>query len=540
MKVPVKESDIPLLMDVYSNQNGVDYFKFAEDVDPGHGQQRRAYKPLGTTKDSIEEIYGHTPAGDVFVTTEEADDLIYHSKRGLLPKLGEKQNADELMLEIQKWAYVHTVQFSDFLKDFDPLNSGECTCGQFRSALLMCGYRLTDPEYELLVERYHSDRRDGFMKWRAFSDDVMTFVAPKTLEHEPLRQPPRRSELMSQTVKERGAPKQAPPHIHRLLYIVNRYIVARRLSLPEQFVDKDKYNHKQVAATAFAQVLQLIGMHINKDEIDQLCAYYRDPLTNFVRYPDFVADVIALGGVNFGENDGTELVVNPRDAYSIDISRWVASCPKITADQLKWSTILPRIQSFIYKRRIRVVDFFENFDRLRHGVVTVQKFRSVVGQLDFPLTEDDIQFTTKLFACEDKPDLVNYRLMCEQINEIFGVGDLHRTPSKDATCRASHLPDPSLRLTDLDPGVKEKIRTIVDRMAKFVSTRRMEVRQQFEDYDRAPKKNYITKAQFKQGIARLGLSSNEDELELLCLRYKCTELDEQNYHAFCNDIDPAL
>ena len=74
-------------------------------------------------------------------------------------------------------------------------------------------------------------------------------------------------------------------------------------------------------------------------------------------------------------------------------------------------------------------------------------------------------------------------------------------------------------------------------MANFVATRRMEVRQQFEDYDKRPRRNYITKAQFKQCIGRLGLSSDENELELLCKRYRCTDLDEQNYHAFCNDIE---
>ena len=71
----------------------------------------------------------------------------------------------------------------------------------------------------------------------------------------------------------------------------------------------------------------------------------------------------------------------------------------------------------------------------------------------------------------------------------------------------------------------------------MVRMRRMNIKDQFEDYDRYPHKNYITKQQFKQCIARLGLSSDPKEFEILCKKYKCTDLDDMNYHAFVNDID---
>ncbi|KAK8899790.1 hypothetical protein M9Y10_002112 [Tritrichomonas musculus] len=537
MKIPIREEDKPLLFDIYENQSGVDYFKFVEDIDPEHSQQRRSYRPLGTTKQSIQNIYGHTPGGDDFVTTEVADQLIYESKRGLLPKMNEQRNIKSLLGELQKWAYVHSVQFQDFIRDFDPLNSGEVTNTQFRSGMLMAGYRLTDEEYQLLIDNYKSTKKENYINWRRFNDDVMQFVAPKTLEKEPLTTPLKPGELMTKTIETRTMRPRPTPQVLRILNIVNKFIVARRISLMEQFVDKDRFNHKQVTASSFAQVMQLIGVHISKGEIDQLCTFYTDPTTNFVSYPDFVRDVEGLGGVDFGENAATELVVNPPPDYSIDIQRFVASRPKLTAEELQWKAVLPKIQSFVLKRRIRIIEFFENFDYLRHGTVTQQKFRSVVGQLDLPIVEDEIQFIGKLFALESKPDLFNYRLFCQQVDAVFGITDLHKTPTVDGACRASYLPDPSETLSRIDQKEQAQINRIIDRMANFVATRRMEVRQQFEDYDKRPRRNYITKAQFKQCIGRLGLSSDENELELLCKRYKCTDLDEQNYHAFCNDIE---
>jgi Ca2+-binding EF-hand superfamily protein len=365
----------------------------------------------------------------------------------------------------------------------------------------------------------------------------MSFVAPKTLERQPTLDLLKPAELMTKTISERSFRAIPTPQVERVLHIVCRFVIARRISLTEQFVDKDPHNHKQVTPTAFAQVIQLMGIYVSKAEIDTLCTFYLDPTTNFVRYPDFIADVTALGSVNFSDNSPTQLVMNPRPEWAIDISKYVATCPKLTAEQLKWNALLPKLQSFVLKRRLRIVEFFENFDHLRHGTVTVQKFRSVVGQLDLPMCEDEIQFVSKLFALENKSDLVNWRYFCEQIDDIFGATKLHRTPSRDANCRAAYLPDPSLRMTDVNARERELVDTLIKRMQRQVAMRRMEVRQQFDDYDRRPHRNFITKAQFKQCVGRLGLTRDENEMELLCKRYKCTDLDEQNYHAFCNDVD---
>jgi Ca2+-binding EF-hand superfamily protein len=320
------------------------------------------------------------------------------------------------------------------------------------------------------------------------------------------------------------------------LRLIHRFVVARKIPLKEQFVDKDPHNHRLCSVASFSQVIHLLGVHISAQDIDILTGFYIDPASRFVRYPDFIADVLALGGIDFGESRTAQLVVNPRPDWALDISRYVATCPRLTPEQLQWRALLSKLQSFVFKRRIRIVEFFQNFDRLAHGIVNRQKFRSVVGQLDLPMSEDEIQFTSKLFALEAKPDLVNYRLFCQQINDIFGVTELHRTPSHDGICRAAYLPDPSLRLNEMEGNDRAAVERIIQRMQYFVSTRRINVRQQFEDYDRAPHRNYITKTQFRQCIGRLGLTNDQGELELLCKKYRCTDLDEQNYNAFCNDV----
>jgi Ca2+-binding EF-hand superfamily protein len=306
----------------------------------------------------------------------------------------------------------------------------------------------------------------------------------------------------------------------------------------EQFKDKDRMNHRKVSPTSFAQVRQLIGVHISKEEIDVLSGFYNDPQTNFVDYPLFVDDVNRVVGSIFGDvYASSSIVVNPIPKYGNDDSPYLVSRSVVNQPRA-WPEILEKLQTFVFKRRIRLEDFFLAFDFHHNGQVTRQKFHSVVGQTNLPLTAEQIEICMQSFAVPQTDDLVNYREFCHQINEIFGVRELNRTPLHPSQPVSHAAPDPSATLQRLCEKDEEQLQQILKKMKYLVLTRRMNIREQFMDYDKQPRKSYITKQQFKQSIARLGLVATPAEFELLCKKYRCTDLEEQNYLAFCNDIDP--
>jgi Ca2+-binding EF-hand superfamily protein len=327
-----------------------------------------------------------------------------------------------------------------------------------------------------------------------------------------------------------------PPELSQLLELVGRFVKARRISLMEQFRDKDRYNHKRVTQTGFAQVLQLIGCQLSKREIDVLCGFYNDPATNFVDYTIFVEDINEVVGQIFGDRASTEIVANPIPSYGGTGDGYIVS-RSISGPPNDWEEVKSKIQSFIFKRRIRIEEFFFAFDRLRSGKVTDQKFRSVIGQTDLPLSADEINFLIEQFRVPDTPDMFDYRTFCHQLNKVFGRKELEKKPVDKGKPPVQVHADPSARVQAVSPEEIAKIREIVEKMKKMVSARRMAIRAEFEDYDKAPRKNYITKQQFKQCLARLGLSTDPNEYACLCKRYKCTDLDDMNYHAFCDDIE---
>ena len=49
------------------------------------------------------------------------------------------------------------------------------------------------------------------------------------------------------------------------------------------------------------------------------------------------------------------------------------------------------IRAEVFQNQIRIKDFFEDFDKLRKGWVTEDKFRSALSRLKIHFTEDMIQ-----------------------------------------------------------------------------------------------------------------------------------------------------
>lgn len=536
LKINLSNEQFKLISDYFGCEEGVDYFTFVERIDPSFTQSRRSFQPIGTTKESIEDVFGHTPAGDLFITTETADDWIYKSKRGLIKKLDEKNDIQSLMYGMKQWSIINSVNIGDFIKDFDRHNCGEVPISQFRSGLSMSSYKLTENEFDTLAAYYASKNRANFIRWRDFEKDLLNAIAPLTLEKSPRTQP-QKPEIAYNTrslVEQKTV--QVTDRVSTILDLVSRFVRSRRISLLEQFKDKDKLNHKRCSANHFAQIIQLIGVHISKDQIDALCTFYNDPVTNFVDYPRFVTDVDERVGLIFGDNACSSIVVNPLPAYSKEESPYLVSSRSLTGNEDDWSTICSRLQTYVYKRQVRLTDFFQSFDRLSKGKVTQQKFHSVIGQTNLPLTPSQMDVVALRFTPPGEPDMFDYKSFCAEVNAIFGPTQIVKDPTGQFDKFVKANPDPSATLQTLQAQDDLKIKRILSRMKTDVVSKRLNIVEQFMDYDKMPRKNYVTKQQFKQCIARLGLSTNPAEYDVLCKKYRCTDMDDMNYMAFCRDI----
>jgi hypothetical protein len=71
----------------------------------------------------------------------------------------------------------------------------------------------------------------------------------------------------------------------------------------------------------------------------------------------------------------------------------------------------------VLKDRIRIREFFLDFDRLRKGTVGEAGFRSALGTLNIQLDEEEIADLISKYKLPT--GLVNYSAFCKKVNGVF-------------------------------------------------------------------------------------------------------------------------
>lgn len=81
--------------------------------------------------------------------------------------------------------------------------------------------------------------------------------------------------------------------------------------------------------------------------------------------------------------------------------------------------IVDRIKCTIRKRGIRVMDFFVDYDKLKHDEVTEHQFTcallSSVGK-EAKLSREEVQMLANYYRSTTNPQFINYREFCREID----------------------------------------------------------------------------------------------------------------------------
>lgn len=65
---------------------------------------------------------------------------------------------------------------------------------------------------------------------------------------------------------------------------------------------------------------------------------------------------------------------------------------------------------------MRVEEYFKDFDPLRKGTVTINKFRGVISELNIDLEENYLRLLENAYLCDEDPSKVNYARFLSDIN----------------------------------------------------------------------------------------------------------------------------
>lgn len=110
------------------------------------------------------------------------------------------------------------------------------------------------------------------------------------------------------------------------------------------------------------------------------------------------------------------------------------------ASEVDVPALLTRLKGDVFRGRVRLSEFFKDFDTLRSGKVTEAKFRTALDESGLKLNDPELTELSRYFADPSDPKRVSYEGLLAEIESVF------TTPGMES--------DPSATVADYTPQVR--------------------------------------------------------------------------------------
>eukprot|EP00325_Prymnesiales_sp_UTEX-LB-985_P021179 CAMPEP_0174724118 /NCGR_PEP_ID=MMETSP1094-20130205/42633_1 /TAXON_ID=156173 /ORGANISM="Chrysochromulina brevifilum, Strain UTEX LB 985" /LENGTH=481 /DNA_ID=CAMNT_0015925285 /DNA_START=43 /DNA_END=1484 /DNA_ORIENTATION=- len=211
----------------------------------------------------------------------------------------------------------------------------------------------------------------------------------------------------------------------------------------------------------------------------------------------------------------------------------LASAQKINIDQLMF-----RLKADVFKSRLRLREFFRDFDPLRTGICTVAKFRTAVDESGLKLTDPEFTTLSTHFADPTDPKRMRYDDFLNQLDTVFNTAGMEADPASTVSDFTPHLARPDATLSISEEAACDEL---LAKLQHIVKVRQLLIKPTFSDYSKNVNStllvDQITKAQFRNGLSQLGLQLTAEEANLLTTRFASSP-GYVDYVAFCCAVDP--
>ncbi|XP_053605525.1 uncharacterized protein LOC128672415 [Plodia interpunctella] len=320
-------------------------------------------------------------------------------------------------------------------------------------------------------------------------------------------------------------------------------IAARELPLKPYFQDYELVakNDGRITFAHFARILNYIGILVSPEDFNLLVRkFIKDSYTlDYVEFLKAVEAVKKEGIRGLGpEYENPTAVIDtslPKltrpevDAGlstaplgQTDVFHPVLNQPKPSRQLVE---LMLRVQQFVLQRRIRVSEFFRDFDPLNCGRIAPQQFRRSMDAMGLGtiLDQNEMLCIMRHYLDPNDTERVCWRTFEDDCDQVFTIKELEKHPDVKAGAAAAavaELPPPGS--ADERGGPSEAALDMAEaalmRVRAACKERAIDLRPAFAEHD--PLNNgHVSRAQVRRVLARLGVLPTAMQVRALEERY---------------------
>ena len=527
--IPPDENLFQLLIRKYldkGNIREINYFKFCADIDKPEDifPAYQAKRPVQETQFQYGQL---RDAGSTYFT-ESTKNLDVINNRFQEKRVETSNNPSDIESRLQHHVVMKRVRIEEFFYDFDKLRKGKVTKFQFASILSMLNFNLTQGEFDSLSLKYKTPDPEFMFDYVQFCANVnqafttygiqkvpTAVVAPVTVENTTLA----RRKYLDMTEDEMQA-------LSGILEEYKKAVQIKRIHMKPMFQDFDITRNQHVTKHQFLRTLGLLGVSADEATLNVLLKAYMDKgNVDEVNYFDFCNDV-----------DSPEQLFSVGRGYNHSFDYYPKTRPRITGIDIKKDKpedvddVIAKLRQTCKEQRIRISEFFRDFDKLRSGYITEAQFRIGLNMSKIVLSGSEFRLLCDNFQAPKAGAHIKWREFSDQVDEVFTKKGLEKSVDiilDDARTQSFYGQS---KPTDIDQQIVDKV---VEQFKFLINRERLDAKSFFQDQD---KHNHfkVSPKQFKQTMTLLGINLSDQELESIKKIYG-NKLGDIQYLPFLED-----
>ncbi|EEY56164.1 uncharacterized protein PITG_08954 [Phytophthora infestans T30-4] len=525
--VVLSSDEMDVLLKAYGDKLDVHYRALHFDICPGaSGAGTKAAQPR-----SPERRHLATPSG-----THHSDAV------------------QQLEAELSELAMRDRIRLKNFFTDFDQLRTSKCTEAQFRRCVKLCFPIVSDSDLTLLVQKYgtlQSTKVDyirfcSSVDGRGIQDNNYEEILETITKNTTHTSIDKCSRVM------RGSLTDNDATVHQgMMQRLHNFCSTRRMLLKPTFQDFDKGRREHITVDQFFRVMAMFKLKLKGESEKKalLRRYASSHGERFVNYVTFCYDLENWGNDNQHSNN--------RPSSRGVVSEIIAPS-KLRTDTFEDTAAETHVRSIpmliryikqtIKRDRIRLEEYYRDFDKLRHGKITAAQFYAGLDAAGFLLSREEMTLLGEEYACKEVDSMgkhwIAWKTFVDDVESVFTVKGLEKNPHHDLkTLQTREGQFGGVVIDkDLTPAEEEEMKQIMLTMKRAIDRQRMEIKPTFEDFDRS-KQGFISATKFERVLSMLTLlPAKASDLRLLLIKFReqaaigtsatLSSICDVNYRAF--------